>query len=46
MKPQVHQHLSPFGKKKKILKDEKKHHGAVDESSLEQQFHKSDAVHN
>ena len=26
----------------KIMKDEKKHHGAVDESSLEQQFRKLD----
>ena len=27
-----------------IMKDEKKHHGVVDESSLEQQFCKSDVV--
>ena len=26
------------------MKDEKKHYGTVDESSLEQQFHKSDAI--
>ena len=31
-------------RKRKILKDEKKHHGAVDESSSEQQFHKLDAI--
>ena len=30
--------------KRKILKDEKKHHGAVDESSLEKQFCKLDAI--
>ena len=30
--------------KRKILKDEKKHHGAVDESSSEQQFCKSDMI--
>ena len=28
-------------RKKKILNDEKKHHGAVDELSSEQQFHQS-----
>ena len=27
-----------------VLKDEKKHHSAVDESSSEQQFCKSDAI--
>ena len=26
------------------MKDEKKHHGIVDVSSLEQQFHKSDMI--
>ena len=31
-------------KKKKILKDEKKCHGAVDESSSEKQFRKSDNI--
>ena len=31
-------------KKRKLLKDEKKNHGAVDESSSEQQFHKSDMI--
>ena len=33
-------------RKRKILKDEKKHHDAVDESSSEseQQFRKSDAI--
>ena len=41
MKPQVHQHLLPFGK---TLKDEKKHDGTVDESSSEQQFRKSDTI--
>ena len=30
--------------KRKILKDEKKHHGTVDESSSEQQFCKSDVI--
>ena len=30
--------------KRKILKDEKKHHGTVDESSPEQQFCKSDVI--
>ena len=29
-----------YGTDRKIVKDENKHHGAVDESSLEQQFHK------
>ena len=33
-----------YRKKRKIVKDEKKFHGAVDESSLEQQFHKLDAI--
>ena len=28
----------------KILKDEKKHHSAVDDFSSKQQFHKSDAI--
>ena len=28
----------------KILKVEKKHHGTVDKSSLEQQFRKSEAI--
>ena len=27
-----------------MLKDEKKHHGTVDESSSEQQFHKSNVI--
>ena len=36
-KPQVHQHLSPFGK---ILKDENKHYGAVDE------FHRNNSFVN
>ena len=31
-------------RKRKIVKDEKKLHGAVDESSSEQQFHKLDAI--
>ena len=31
-------------RKSKILEDEEKHHGAVDESSLEQQFRKLDAI--
>ena len=31
-------------RKRKILKDEKKLHGAVDESSLEQQFRKLDTI--
>ena len=26
------------------MKDEKKHHGALDESSSEQQLHKSDVI--
>ena len=30
--------------KSKILKDEMKHHGRVDESSSEQQFRKSDVI--
>ena len=30
--------------KRKIIKDEKKHHGRVDQSSSEQHFRKSDAV--
>ena len=30
--------------KEDILKDEKKHYGTVDESSSEQQFHKSDVI--
>ena len=30
-KPQVHQHIRLLGRKRKILKDEKKHHGIVDE---------------
>ena len=30
--------------KRKIMKDEKKHHGAVNESSVEQHFHKSDTI--
>ena len=35
MKAQVYQHLSRNRERKsKILKDEKKHHDAVDESSL------------
>ena len=33
-----------LGRKRKILKDKKKHHGAVDESSSEQLFRKSDAI--
>ena len=28
----------------KVVKDENKHQGAVDESSVKQQFHKSDAM--
>ena len=42
---EVHQH--PYRnkeRKRKILKDEKKHHGAVYESSSEQQFRKSDTI--
>ena len=27
-----------------VIKDKRKHHGAVDKRSLEQQFHKSDAI--
>ena len=33
-----------YRKKRKIVKDKKKLHGAVDESSLEQQFRKLDAI--
>ena len=41
IKLQVHRHLSlNRERKRKILKDEKKHHDAVDESSLEQEFRK------
>ena len=40
-KPQVHQDVLPFGK---ILKDENKHHNAVDECLSEQQFHKLDPI--
>ena len=36
--------LKGLRKKRKILKDEKKHHDAVNESSSEQQFRKSDAI--
>ena len=31
-------------KKVRLLKDEKKHQGTMDEYSLKQQFHKSDAI--
>ena len=27
-----------------VIKDKRKHHGAVDKRSLEQQFHKSDGI--
>ena len=30
------QHLMEYGRKGEVMKDEKKHHGAVDEPSLEQ----------
>ena len=42
-KVQVHQHLPScfFEEHRNIVK---KHHGAVDESSLEQQFHKLDII--
>ena len=33
-----------YRKKGKIVKDEKKFHGAVDKSSLEQHFRKSDII--
>ena len=33
-----------YRKKRRIVKDEKKLHGAVDKSSLEQQFRKSDTI--
>ena len=33
-----------MAQREKILKDEKKHHGVVDESSSEQQFCKSDVI--
>ena len=36
--------LTAQRKKRNILKDEKKHYGAVDESSLEQQFFKLDTM--
>ena len=36
--------FSTTEKEQGILKDEKKHHGTVDESSPEQQFCKSDAI--
>ena len=36
--------LQAKGRKKKIVKDEKKHQGAVDESSVEQQFRESDTI--
>ena len=34
----------PFSEYCREKEDEKKHHGAVDQSSLEQQFHKSDVI--
>ena len=39
-------HLFNGTKKEKVrlLKDEKKHQGTMDEYSLKQQFHKSDAI--
>ena len=50
-KTQVHRHLLlrvfaflTTQRKMKLLKDEKKHHGAVEQSSLEQQFHKLDTI--
>ena len=33
-----------YRKKRKIVKDEKKLHGAVDKSSSEQHFHKLDTI--
>ena len=36
--------LKETERKKMILENEKKHHGTVDESSLEQQFHKLDKI--
>ena len=33
--------LSPFKEESQVISDESKDHGAVDESSLEQQIHKS-----
>ena len=44
-KPQINRNLSPnIERKGKILKERKKHHSTVDESSSEKQFCKSDAI--
>ena len=36
--------LREYRKKRKVTKDEKKHQGAVDEPSSEQQYRKLDAI--